>query len=432
MKSTPTDLLDAHAGLLPVELMLLRICHRAAVRLCTLPDTHPLHPLVRASHRSRNEKHRDPIKNALRIFKLDPRKFEPIAPDLTPPSSLSHIIPVISEDCEESILVESGDTSDYRIYTDGSGYEGKTGASAVLYKKGEPHASRSLSFHLGDITRHTVKDAETVSALLAAWLIRTTPGSAQFSFSIFTDNQSLVRSLTKRSSGSGRYLIDPFRQIINTLQAPFKVIWISGHSEVQGNKEADDLAKRAAQGQSSPPLDLPLLLRRPLPHSADAEKQLYTQEIKTMWSEQWNDSPRRARMERIDKSFPFALFRKILHNLSRAQSSLLIQIRSGHVPLNAHLYRLTCVDTDKCQACITRPGIVPAKETIPHFLFDCPAYQNERHQLDTTLGRHSRSLEHIMSKEESTRELLHFIGRTERFKETHGDVTPSSIENADT
>jgi hypothetical protein len=89
MKSTPTDLLDAHAGLLPVELMLLRICHRAAVRLCTLPDTHPLHPLVRASHRSRNEKHRDPIKNTLRIFKLNPRKFEPIAPDLTP-RHLSH------------------------------------------------------------------------------------------------------------------------------------------------------------------------------------------------------------------------------------------------------------------------------------------------------------------------------------------------------
>lgn len=181
----------------------------------------------------------------------------------------------------------------------------------------------------------------------------------------------------KRSSGSGRYLINPFRQIINTLQAPLKVIWISGHSEVQGNKEADDLAKRAAQGQLSPPLDLPLLLCRPLPHSTDAEKQLYTQEIKTMWSEQWNDLLRRICMECIDKSFPFTHFRKILHNLLRAQSSLLIQIRSSHIPLNAHLYRLPCVDMDKCQACITHPGIALAKETIPHFLFDCPAYQNE-------------------------------------------------------
>ena len=95
---------------------------------------------------------------------------------------------------------------------------------------------------------------------------------------------------------------------------------------------SDDLAKTAAQGQSSPSIDLPLLLHRPLPHSADAEKRLYTQEVNMMWSEQWNDSPRRTRMACIDKCFPFMQFRMILHSLSRAQSSLLIQIRSSHIP----------------------------------------------------------------------------------------------------
>jgi ribonuclease HI len=302
--------------------------------------------------------------------------------------------------------MDSNDTSDYKIYTDGSGHNGKVGASAVLYKKGEPQVIRSLSFHLGNLTQHTVNDAETVGALLAAWLIRTTPGYAQFSFSVFTDNQSLVRSLTKRSSGSGRYLVDYFRQVADTMQVPLKINWIAGHSEVQGNKEADKLAKSAAQGQSSPSMALPLLLRRPLPYSADAEKQLYTQEVKKMWAEQWASSPRHERMTRVDKSFPFTKFRTILHGLSRAQSSLLIQIRSGHIPLNAHLHRLNCVDTDKCQACITRPGTIPTKETVTHFLFDCPAYHNERHHLDVTLGRHSRNLEYIMSKEKHIRELL--------------------------
>ena len=57
MKSTLTDLLDTHASLLLVKLMLLHICHRAAVRLYTLPDTHPLYLLVQALHRSQNEKH---------------------------------------------------------------------------------------------------------------------------------------------------------------------------------------------------------------------------------------------------------------------------------------------------------------------------------------------------------------------------------------
>ena len=350
-------------------------------------------------------------------------------PDLAHPASLSYTILTVLENREDSILIEASDTSDYKIYMDGSGHNRKAGTSAVLYKKGEPQALRSLTYHLGDLTRHTIKDVESVGTLLAPWLVQTTPGPAQYSFSIFTDSQTLIRSLKKHSSGSGHYLIDAFHQVTSTLQTLLKILWIPGHSKVSGNEQVDDLAKKAAQGQLSPSVDLPLLLCKPLPHSADTEKLLYTREVNTMWAEQWSNSPRQARMARIDKSFPFTKFRTILHGLSRAQSSLLVQIRSGHIPLNAHLYRLNCIDTDRCLACADRPGITSTKETVTHFLFDCPAYQNERHYLDTALGQHNRSLEHIMSKEESIRELLRYIGSTKRFKRTHGDVTPSLNED---
>ena len=43
LKTSPTDLLDIHAGLLPTELALLKACHNATVRLLTLPDTHPFY-----------------------------------------------------------------------------------------------------------------------------------------------------------------------------------------------------------------------------------------------------------------------------------------------------------------------------------------------------------------------------------------------------
>jgi hypothetical protein len=148
-----------------------------------------------------------------------------------------------------------------------------------------------------------------------------------------------------------------------------------------------------------------------------------------MWRERWQQSPRRERMERMDKSFPFTRFRQLLHGFTRAQCSLLIQIRSGHIPLNAHLFRLSCVDTDKCQACHNRPG-VPSREIITHFLIDCPAYQNERHHLDTALGRRHRDLGHIMSKESHIRELLRYIARTERLQKTFGNVTPHFIEDS--
>src|SRR6266446_4556005 len=86
MKSMPTDLLNAHTGLHPIELTLLRICHRATIRLCTLPTSHPLHAVTQSAFRSPPQKHHEPISYALQIFELNPHKFEMIAPNTTPPT----------------------------------------------------------------------------------------------------------------------------------------------------------------------------------------------------------------------------------------------------------------------------------------------------------------------------------------------------------
>ena len=44
--STTTDVLDLHTDVLPVELLLNKICHRAFLRLVSLPPAHPLQTLV--------------------------------------------------------------------------------------------------------------------------------------------------------------------------------------------------------------------------------------------------------------------------------------------------------------------------------------------------------------------------------------------------
>ena len=305
-------------------------------------------------------------------------------------------------------------------------HNGKVGTSAILFRKGECQAIKSLTYHLGDLTRHSIIEAEITGMLLAAWLIHTTLGSACFSFSIYTDSQTVIRLLTRCFSGSGSMLVSTFCTAANT---PLKVNWILGHSKVRGNVKNNDLASLAAQGQLSPAADLPPLLWKPLPFSADAKKQVYNQEIKAMWTEQWQISPRRAHMEQIDKLFPFTSFRTILDSLSHAQSSLLIQLWSGHIPLNAHLFRLNCVDTDKCEACYACWGATSPRETVMHFLFNCPAHQNEWHYLNTALGQCSRDLGYIMSRKDSIWELLCYIGKTKRLRKPFGNVTPRLEEN---
>ncbi len=47
MKTTATDVLDLHVNLLPVELTMDKVNFNVVVRLCTLPETHPLHVVVR-------------------------------------------------------------------------------------------------------------------------------------------------------------------------------------------------------------------------------------------------------------------------------------------------------------------------------------------------------------------------------------------------
>lgn len=80
LRTSPTDLLDVHAGLLPMELALLKACHNATVCLLTLPDTHPLHKIVKHVKRSPPTKHLSPINHLLKTLRLLDVDIETIYP----------------------------------------------------------------------------------------------------------------------------------------------------------------------------------------------------------------------------------------------------------------------------------------------------------------------------------------------------------------
>ena len=57
LRTTATDVMEVHENLLPVELMMNRICFRAALRLAALPETHPLFKPVKWSSRRLIKRH---------------------------------------------------------------------------------------------------------------------------------------------------------------------------------------------------------------------------------------------------------------------------------------------------------------------------------------------------------------------------------------
>ncbi|KAJ3985239.1 hypothetical protein F5890DRAFT_1409873 [Lentinula detonsa] len=106
--------------------------------------------------------------------------------------------------------------------------------------------------------------------------------------------------------------------------------------------------------------------------------------------------------------------------LKRKQTSIIFQLRTGHVPLKAHLYRIRKEDSPVCPHC-ERLG-QHTQETVKHYIMECPAYRKERFHFRRRLGREARSLRYILSDGKAIPHLLRFIGETKRFQKTFGDI----------
>ena len=369
----------------------------------------------------------------MEIFGFDPTIFEEIPAVSRPPDFQLPLDISIADSKEESIEQESRDDANIRIYTDGSCQNGSVGASAVLYYPQDgvlSNPARILRCYLGSDTKYSIWDVEAAGAIMALWLLKGSNRISRLPISIYSDSQALLKALISQRASPGFHLVREFTDMVETLvhgvdpasrRHRIKLKWIAAHNEVKGNEKADEEAKRASAGNSSPVEHLPHILRRPLPPSVGVIKHQFLLKLRGEWSAVWNRSPRKARMEKFDEDFPFDKHRKMIEQLTRIQSSLLFQLRSNHLPLNSYLHRIGKTPSKRCEQCWRRRR-VESTETVTHFLFECPSFERERHVLDAKLGRSSRDLKTILSDVDKTRALLSYIGRTRRFKEI-GDVS---------
>jgi len=136
-------------------------------------------------------------------------------------------------------------------------------------------------------------------------------------------------------------------------------------------------------------------------------------------SEEWETSKRHNASNKIDASLPSDNYLHIADQLRRNQASLLIQLRTGHIPLNVILHQVKRSDTPDCPHC--KNGI---QETIHHYLLTCPSYAGARRILQAKLKRDTSSIPFLIGTQIGIPHLLRYVSNTKRLAATFGEVRP--------
>ncbi|KAJ7646449.1 hypothetical protein DFH06DRAFT_997610 [Mycena polygramma] len=191
--------------------------------------------------------------------------------------------------------------------------------------------------------------------------------------------------------------------------------WVPGHVDFAPNERVDEEAKDAAQNPSPPSTDIPLLFQSPLPRSIAAAKATFRAHTASLWTATWQSSPRFAKFKKLDNGGTVHSIHKPLVNLSRRNSSLIVQLRTGMVGLNAWLHKIRRAESPLCQTCQRR-------EDVQHFVFFCSRYTH-RSLLRTALGRKATSLGFLLTHDKGIRYLLRYIHATNRLP-IYRDIVP--------
>ena len=187
--------------------------------------------------------------------------------------------------------------------------------------------------------------------------------------------------------------------------------WMPRHHGLLGNKCADEEAKRVAQGVSSPLHQLPLSCRKdPLVSWSTRQSHMKKVNIKSKIS--FESSSRYQHLCCIDPSMPSSKFRLDTMSTECWHTSMLVQLRTGYIPLQKHLHRIGCMDSPIFPACQS------SEETVHHYLMTCLAHNSHRRQLENHLRRAAKSIRVLLTNPKAFPHLFRYIHDMKCFSNT--------------
>ena len=242
---------------------------------------------------------------------------------------------------------------DVICYTDGSRFDhsGLAGASVYNQTDGE-----EMIFPLGSYT--TVFQAE-VYALLQCAKMESLLERQDSSIAICSDSQAALRAVSAARAVSGLVLETIMALKRLAISHSVRLVWIPGHCGLEGNENADLLARQATTS----------LFIGPEPVIGLSAQSIHSAILKWAQSEQnrlWQITPGCRQAKMLIKQSKANLSQFAL-KLCKRDLRILVGLLTGHVNLNRHLAVMKIKSDALCPLC------GEDEETSFHFLAQCNA-----------------------------------------------------------
>jgi hypothetical protein len=213
-------------------------------------------------------------------------------------------------------------------------------------------------------------------------------------YRVYSDNQAGLQRLKTPSDNPGQNCqirAISAAKVIVAKGASIRLEWVPGHTDIEGNEKADELAKEAS--------------KLPIQASYETSWAMFGLRIKLLAKQEWqrtiqqNDEKKGLRRhDKIDSLL------KVPRGTRRLLASTFYQLKLGHGYNRAYLSRIGKVDYSDCSC----GGI----ETARHLVFDCTDTSEQRVILRKALKGQQLTEKLVFQTRTGIEQLLSFIAST--------------------